>query len=179
MPTLRNAHRHALLGNRSIVYSDVAQHNSVAGIRCSFQKPEFVSHRIRKDGLKDKAFALPDQFDTQSACHRCAFVGTDVQLRGNIVRINESQAAPAKVRVVEGGFPSPIGPRERDNDRSRLEDGMHLLLCPRTQRLELAIHESTRCARAVLLDPNEMITLLLVMRKWPRLKIIGDALAPA
>jgi hypothetical protein len=165
MPALRNTHRYPLLGNSGIGNPDVTEHDSVSGISSLFQKRQFVSDRIGEDCFKNKTFTLAGQFKAESVRQVRRRVSADVRLRGDIVGVNESQAAHAEMRMVKRRLTGAIRPRERDDDRPRIEDRVHLLLCPFAKGQELPIHKPARSACAVLVDANEVSILLFVVRK--------------
>ena len=175
MPALRNTHRYPLLGNGGIGNPDVTEHDSISGVSRLFQKRQFVSDRIGEDCFKDKTFALSEQFKAESIRDGRRFVCTDVRLRGDIVSVDEAQAAGAEIRMVKRRLTGAIRPRERDDDRPRIQDWVHLLPGPFAKWLELPVHKPARRACAILVDANKVPIMLFVVRKGARAEVLCHA----
>ena len=175
MPALRNTHRYPLLGNGGIGNPDVTEHDSISGISRLFQKRQFVSDRIGEDCFKDETFTLSEQFKAESIRDDRCLVRADVRLRGDIVSVNESQAAGSEMRMVKRRLTGTIRPRERDDDRPRIQDWVHLLPGPFAEGQEFPVHKPARGACAILVDANKVPVLLFVVRKGTRAEVLCHA----
>ena len=175
MPALRNTHRYPFLGSGGIGNPDVTEHDRIPGISRLFQKRQFLSDRIGEDCFKDKAFTLSEQFEAESIRDGRRLLGADVRLHGDIVSVNESQPAGSEMRTVKRRLARTIRPRQRDDDRPRIEDWVHLFLGPLAKRLEFPVHKPACGTGAILVDANKVPVPLFIVRKGSRAEVCCHA----
>jgi len=119
--TLRHAHGDSLFGNGHIRKPDETEDNGISRLIGLLEKAEFVAYRIREYGFKNETFALVEQFVPQCCRQACSLVGVDLQVAGNHVSVQKSQAAGLKMGFKERAFSSAIRPSNSRDDWPLIE----------------------------------------------------------
>ena len=107
--------------SRVCAITDEDQHDLVALAAGFLEKGNFVTMRIGKYRFENEALSLLNQIPPKPRRQLGGFVGTKVQLRGQIVRDDEAQSGVRQVSVKERGFARPVRSGDRNDDRPAIE----------------------------------------------------------
>jgi hypothetical protein len=87
MSTLEHAHGNAFLRSLGTGNADKAEHDVVAGSDRVREERKPFARRIGKDGFEDEAFALFDEFASESIGDRCGLLGRHLQFARDVVSV--------------------------------------------------------------------------------------------